>query len=97
MKTEEIAKQYDVPEVIELKTRRGNVETTLNLDDAVIFEDGIVMFIYNINAKYSYRMIGLKQIEAVDFSEGPMIYLGQRLGNMKVEIINSNRITLTKL
>lgn len=97
MKTEEIAKQYDVTEVIELKTRRGNVETTLNLDDAVIFEDGIVMFIYNINAKYSYRMIGLKQIEAVDFSEGPMIYLGQRLGNMKVEIINSNRITLTKL
>lgn len=97
MKIEEIAKQYDVPEVIELKTRLGNVETTLNLDDAVIFEDGIVMFIYNINAKYSYRTIGLKQIEMIDFSEGPVIYLGQQLGNMKVEIINSNRITLTKL
>ena len=97
MKTEEIAKQYDVPEVIELKTRRGNVETTLNLDDAVIFEDGIVMFIYNINAKYSYRTIGLKKIEMIDFSEGPAIYLGQQLGNMKVEIINSNRITLTKI
>lgn len=97
MKIEEIAKQYDVPEVIELKTRLGNVETTLNLDDAVIFEDGIVMFIYNINAKYPYRTIGLKQIEVVDFSEGPMIYIGQQLGNMKVEIINSNRITLTKL
>lgn len=92
-------KQRRIPEKIALKTRYGKNETNLVLYDATVNSDTrVAMFIYKIEAMFPYTVHGQKNnINAVDFSEGPMIALGYVIKGLEVASIKNGTITMTQV
>lgn len=74
------AKDNHLPEIIKLKTRRGVVETKLILAGYCIDEVN-----YKISAKYPYSLHGEDpHYQAIDFSEGPMLSVGDTVAGMEI-------------
>ena len=80
---EKLAKQYNIPTIIDLETRFGTVDAMLLLIGAVVGERSKVgnpLFNYKIISEYSYGLMGDKpNYVAIDFSGGPNILLGEEV------------------
>lgn len=92
-----ISINQEVPQNINLYTRRGKCETTLEL---VEYTSTVrhTKFKYKINASYPYTLTGEpNNYVSIDFSEGPSIYVGGCASKMKVLSINPPFITCEKI
>lgn len=80
---EKLAKQYNIPTIIDLETRFGTVDAVLVLIGAVVGERAKVdnpLFNYKIISEYPYGLMGDKpNYVAIDFSGGPNILLGEEV------------------
>ena len=96
---QEISKKYNVPGRINLYTRTNKCETVLDLVGYIVFEDYSEEneFTYRISASYPYGLDGKPDsYVAIDFSEGPKLYLGDTIGRMKIKEICPPLIVCTK-
>ena len=83
------ADENGIPQVIELRTRRGAVETRLELA-GLCFDE----FNYIVRAEYPYSLIGEEITsydahiyQAIDFSEGPMLSRYENIPNTQLKIV----------
>ena len=98
-KIKQISEIYNVPGRINLYTRANQCETVLDLVGCVIHEDYSAEneFNYRISASYPYILDGEKDnYIAIDFSEGPKLYIGDTIGRMKIIEICPPIIVCTK-
>lgn len=101
-----ITQQYNVPGYIDLTTRTGHHEIRLVLvgsitpTDLKVLDTGRNEFNYRFFAEYSFRAFFSNEVVAIDFSEGPLLRLGDTIPGTELEIvefdISNNLIVTTK-
>ena len=92
-----IAINQDIPKSINLYTRQGKCETTLELIEYISTYNH-TRFKYKVNASYPYTLFGEPdKYEAIDFSEGPVVCIGDCFFKMKVISIDRNYILCEKI
>jgi hypothetical protein len=95
----EIAKEQNIPIRINLYTRAKKCETVLDLVGYAISKDYSFEseFNYQIGASFPYSLYGEDgDYISIDFSEGPNVHVGDKLGRMRVKSIEPPLIVCTK-
>ena len=94
----ELAKEHNIPIRINLYTRTNKCETILDLVGAYISKDYQYSseFFYQIGASFPYSLHGEKDnYTAIDFSDGPMIAVGDILGKHRLMVAEINPPIIT--